>query len=142
MKKFASVLVKLKTLELEKIEQKLLEKRQVFLQVEKKFLTCQQDLSAFNSPSFGSVGLFLQTEHLKSALRVEIIAIKMDLDNMTKEINALEKDYIIANQELEKAKFLLENEVKKAQKILEKKEQTLLDENALILHFTKKSAYV
>ncbi|MDO7866720.1 flagellar FliJ family protein, partial [Helicobacter pylori] len=38
---------------------------------------------------------------------------------------------------LEKAKIILENEKQKEKEILEKKEQALLDENAMILHWQK-----
>ncbi|AFI04815.1 flagellar export protein FliJ [Helicobacter cetorum] len=141
MKKFATTLVQINEYALHRLEQKLLEKRQLFLQIEEKMLKSQQDLSAFSSPILGNVGLFLQTQHLKNALRIEIGSIKRQLDEVAKDIQALEQDYVMAHQELEKAKFILENEVKKATKLLEKKEQALLDESALILHFAKKGLH-
>ncbi|MFP6098829.1 flagellar export protein FliJ [Helicobacter pylori] len=137
MKKFASVLVQLKTLALEKIEQKLESKRLELQQNEREVLDKQAQLSAFKNPELGGMSLFLQTQQLKSALRMEIEYYQQEGENLTKDLKILEKEYLLANQELEKAKIILENEKQKEQKILEKKEQTLLDENAMILHWQK-----
>ncbi len=137
MKKFASVLVQLKTLALEKIEQKLESKRLELQQNEREILDKQAQLSAFKNPELGGMSLFLQTQQLKSALRMEIEYYQQEGENLTKDLKILEKDYLLANQELEKAKIILENEKQKEQKILEKKEQALLDENAMILHWQK-----
>ncbi|EJC03328.1 hypothetical protein HPHPP3_0368 [Helicobacter pylori Hp P-3] len=137
MKKFASVLVQLKTLALEKIEQKLESKRLKLQQNEREILDKQAQLSAFKNPELGGMSLFLQTQQLKSALRLEIEYCQQEGENLTKDLKILEKDYFLANQELEKAKIILENEKQKEKEILEKKEQALLDENAMILHWQK-----
>ncbi|QEF32328.1 flagellar FliJ family protein [Helicobacter pylori] len=137
MKKFASVLVQLKTLALEKIEQKLESKRLELRQNEREILDKQAQLSAFKNPELGGMSLFLQTQQLKSALRMEIEYYQQEGENLTKDLKVLEKDYLLANQELEKAKIILENEKQKEKEILEKKEQALLDENAMILHWQK-----
>ncbi|MDU9791594.1 flagellar export protein FliJ [Helicobacter pylori] len=137
MKKFASVLVQLKTLALEKIERKLESKRLELRQNEREVLNKQAQLSAFKNPELGGMSLFLQTQQLKSAIRMEIKHYQQESENLTKDLKVLEKDYLLANQELEKAKIILENEKQKEQKILEKKEQALLDENAMILHWQK-----
>ncbi|RVY08715.1 flagellar FliJ family protein [Helicobacter pylori] len=137
MKKFASVLVQLKTLALEKIEQKLESKRLELQQNEREVLDKQAQLSAFKNPELGGMSLFLQTQQLKSALRMEIEYYQQEGENLTKDLKILEKDYLLANQELEKAKIILENEKQKEQEIVEKKEQALLDENAMILHWQK-----
>ncbi|MGL2482951.1 flagellar export protein FliJ [Helicobacter pylori] len=137
MKKFASVLVQLKTLALEKIEQKLESKRLELQQNEREVLEKQAQLSAFKNPELGGMSLFLQTQQLKSALRMEIEYYQQEGENLTKDLKVLEKDYFLANQELEKAKIILENEKQKEKEILEKKEQALLDENAMILHWQK-----
>ncbi|WQW73992.1 flagellar export protein FliJ [Helicobacter pylori] len=137
MKKFASVLVQLKTLALEKIEQKLESKRLELQQKEREVLDKQAQLSAFKNPELGGMSLFLQTQQLKSALRMEIEYYQQEGENLTKDLKILEKEYFLANQELEKAKIILENEKQKEKEILEKKEQALLDENAMILHWQK-----
>ncbi|GAA8076939.1 flagellar export protein FliJ [Helicobacter pylori] len=137
MKKFASVLVQLKTLALEKIEQKLESKRLEWQQKEREILDKQAQLSAFKNPEWGGMSLFLQTQQLKSALRMEIEYCQQESENLTKDLKILEKDYLLANQELEKAKIILEKEKQKEKEILEKKEQALLDENAMILHWQK-----
>ncbi|MFP6108937.1 flagellar export protein FliJ [Helicobacter pylori] len=137
MKKFASVLVQLKTLALEKIEQKLESKRLEWQQKEREILDKQAQLSAFKNPELGGMSLFLQTQQLKSALRMEIEYYQQESENLNKDLKILEKDYLLANQELEKAKIILENEKRKEKEILEKKEQALLDENAMILHWQK-----
>ncbi|WP_187947876.1 flagellar export protein FliJ [Helicobacter pylori] len=137
MKKFASVLVQLKTLALEKIEQKLESKRLELQQNEREILDKQAQLSAFKNPELGGMSLFLQTQQLKSALRMEIEYYQQEGENLTKDLKILEKDYLLANQELEKAKIILENEKQKEKEIVEKKEQALLDENAMILHWQK-----
>ncbi len=137
MKKFASVLVQLKTLALEKIEQKLESKRLELQQNEREVLDKQAQLSAFKNPELGGMSLFLQIQQLKSALRMEIEYYQQEGENLTKDLKILEKDYLLANQELEKAKIILENEKQKEKEILEKKEQALLDENAMILHWQK-----
>ncbi|GAA6778218.1 flagellar export protein FliJ [Helicobacter pylori] len=137
MKKFASVLVQLKTLALEKIEQKLESKRLEWRQNEREILDKQAQLSAFKNPKLGGMSLFLQTQQLKSTLRMEIEYYQQQGENLTKDLKILEKDYLLANQELEKAKIILENEKRKEKEILEKKEQALLDENAMILHWQK-----
>ncbi|GAA9989288.1 flagellar export protein FliJ [Helicobacter pylori] len=137
MKKFASVLVQLKTLALEKIEQKLESKRLELQQNEREILDKQAQLSAFKNPELGGMSLFLQTQQLKSALRMEIEYYQQEGENLTKDLKILEKDCLLANQELEKAKIILENEKRKEKEILEKKEQALLDENAMILHWQK-----
>ncbi len=137
MKKFASVLVQLKTLALEKIEQKLESKRLELQQNEREILDKQTQLSAFKNPELGGMSLFLQTQQLKSALRMEIEYYQQQSENLTKDLKILEKDYLLANQELEKAKIILEKEKRKEKEILEKKEQALLDENAMILHWQK-----
>ncbi len=137
MKKFASVLVQLKTLALEKIEQKLESKRLELQQNEREVLDKQAQLSAFKNPELGGMSLFLQTQQLKSALRMEIEYYQQESENLIKDLKILEKECLLANQELEKAKIILENEKQKEQKILEKKEQALLDENAMILHWQK-----
>ncbi|MCQ2750467.1 flagellar export protein FliJ [Helicobacter pylori] len=137
MKKFASVLVQLKTLALEKIEQKLESKRLELQQNEREVLDKQAQLSAFKNPELGGMSLFLQIQQLKSALRMEIEYCQQEGENLTKDLKVLEKDYFLANQELEKAKIILENEKQKEKEILEKKEQALLDENAMILHWQK-----
>ncbi|MCQ2670483.1 flagellar export protein FliJ [Helicobacter pylori] len=137
MKKFASVLVQLKTLALEKIEQKLESKRLELQQKEREVLEKQAQLSAFKNPELGGMSLFLQTQQLKSALRMEIEYYQQESENLTKDLKILEKDYLLANQELEKAKIILENEKQKEKEIVEKKEQALLDENAMILHWQK-----
>ncbi|MGL2702143.1 flagellar export protein FliJ [Helicobacter pylori] len=137
MKKFASVLVQLKTLALEKIEQKLESKRLKLRQNEREILDKQAQLSAFKNPELGGMSLFLQTQQLKSALRMEIEHYQQESENLNKDLKILEKDYLLANQELEKAKIMLENEKQKEKEILEKKEQALLDENAMILHWQK-----
>ncbi|WP_187930558.1 flagellar export protein FliJ [Helicobacter pylori] len=137
MKKFASVLVQLKTLALEKIEQKLESKRLKLRQNEREILDKQAQLSAFKNPELGGMSLFLQTQQLKSALRLEIEYYQQEGENLNKDLKILEKDYLLANQELEKAKIILENEKQKEKEILEKKEQALLDENAMILHWQK-----
>ncbi|MCQ2952964.1 flagellar export protein FliJ [Helicobacter pylori] len=141
MKKFASVLVQLKTLALEKIEQKLESKRLELQQKEREVLDKQAQLSAFKNPELGGMSLFLQTQQLKSALRMEIEYYQQEGENLTKDLKILEKDYLLANQELEKAKIILEKEKRKEQKILEKKEQALLDENAMILHWQKEGLH-
>ncbi len=141
MKKFASILVQLKTLALEKIEQKLESKRLELQQKEREVLDKQAQLSAFKNPELGGMSLFLQTQQLKSALRMEIEYYQQEGENLTKDLKILEKDYLLANQELEKAKIILEKEKQKEQKILEKKEQALLDENAMILHWQKESLH-
>ncbi len=137
MKKFASVLVQLKTLALEKIEQKLQNKRLELQQNEREILEKQAQLSAFKNPELGGMSLFLQTQQLKSALRMEIEYYQQEGEDLNKDLKILEKDYLLANQELEKAKIILENEKQKEKEILEKKEQALLDENAMILHWQK-----
>ncbi|WP_120907148.1 flagellar export protein FliJ [Helicobacter pylori] len=137
MKKFASVLVQLKTLALEKIEQKLESKRLELRQNEREVLEKQAQLNAFKNPELGGMSLFLQIQQLKSALRMEIEYCQQEGENLTKDLKVLEKDYLLANQELEKAKIILENEKQKEKEILEKKEQALLDENAMILHWQK-----
>ncbi|MGL2592773.1 flagellar export protein FliJ [Helicobacter pylori] len=137
MKKFASVLVQLKTLALEKIERKLESKRLELQQNEREILDKQAQLSAFKNPELGGMSLFLQTQQLKSALRMEIEYYQQEGENLNKDLKVLEKDYLLANQELEKAKIMLENEKQKEKEILEKKEQALLDENAMILHWQK-----
>ncbi|MFP6144527.1 flagellar export protein FliJ [Helicobacter pylori] len=141
MKKFASVLVQLKTLALEKIEQKLESKRLELQQNEQQILNKQMDLSAFKNPELGGMSLFLQIQQLKSALRMEIEYYQQEGENLTKDLKVLEKDYLLANQELEKAKIILENEKQKEKEILEKKEQALLDENAMILHWQKEGLH-
>ncbi|GAA8951202.1 flagellar export protein FliJ [Helicobacter pylori] len=141
MKKFASVLVQLKTLALEKIEQKLESKRLELQQKEREVLDKQAQLSAFKNPELGGMSLFLQTQQLKSALRMEIEYYQQEGENLTKDLKILEKDYFLANQELEKAKIILEKEKQKEKEILEKKEQALLDENAMILHWQKEGLH-
>ncbi len=141
MKKFAPVLVQLKTLALEKIEQKLESKRLELQQNEREVLDKQAQLSAFKNPELGGMSLFLQTQQLKSALRMEIEYYQQQSENLTKDLKILEKDYLLANQELEKAKIILENEKQKEKEILEKKEQALLDENAMILHWQKEGLH-
>ncbi|WRA95637.1 flagellar export protein FliJ [Helicobacter pylori] len=141
MKKFASVLVQLKTLALEKIERKLESKRLELQQNEREVLEKQAQLSTFKNPELGGMSLFLQTQQLKSALRLEIEYYQQEGENLTKDLKILEKDYLLANQELEKAKIILEKEKQKEQKILEKKEQALLDENAMILHWQKEGLH-
>ncbi|GAA9281806.1 flagellar export protein FliJ [Helicobacter pylori] len=142
MKKFASVWVQLKTLALEKIEQKLESKRLEWQQKEREILDKQAQLSAFKNPELGGMSLFLQTQQLKSALRMEIEYYQQQGENLTKDLKILEKDCLLANQELEKAKIILENEKRKEKEILEKKEQALLDENAMILHWQKEGLHV
>lgn len=141
MKKFASVLVQLKTLALEKIEQKLESKRLELQQKEREILDKQAQLSAFKNPEWGGMSLFLQTQQLKSALRMEIEYYQQESENLIKDLKILEKEYFLANQELEKAKIILENEKRKEKEILEKKEQALLDENAMILHWQKEGLH-
>ncbi|WP_187857203.1 flagellar export protein FliJ [Helicobacter pylori] len=141
MKKFASVLVQLKTLALEKIEQKLESKRLELQQNEREVLDKQAQLSAFKNPELGGMSLFLQTQQLKSALRMEIEYYQQEGKNLNKDLKVLEKDYFLANQELEKAKIILENEKQKEKEIVEKKEQALLDENAMILHWQKEGLH-
>ncbi len=141
MKKFASILVQLKTLALEKIEQKLESKRLEWRQNEREVLDKQAQLSAFKNPELGGMSLFLQTQQLKSALRMEIEYYQQQGENLNKDLKILEKEYLLANQELEKAKIILENEKRKEKEILEKKEQALLDENAMILHWQKEGLY-
>ncbi|WQS61805.1 flagellar export protein FliJ [Helicobacter pylori] len=141
MKKFASVLVQLKTLALEKIEQKLQSKRLELQQNEREVLDKQTQLSAFKNPELGGMSLFLQTQQLKSALRLEIEYYQQQSEDLNKDLKILEKDYLLANQELEKAKIILENEKQKEKEILEKKEQALLDENAMILHWQKEGLH-
>ncbi|WP_187886970.1 flagellar export protein FliJ [Helicobacter pylori] len=141
MKKFASVLVQLKTLALEKIERKLESKRLELQQNEREVLDKQTQLSAFKNPDLGGMSLFLQTQQLKSALRMEIEYYQQESENLNKDLKVLEKDYLLANQELEKAKIILENEKQKEKEILEKKEQALLDENAMILHWQKEGLH-
>ncbi|WP_154501909.1 flagellar export protein FliJ [Helicobacter pylori] len=141
MKKFASVLVQLKTLALEKIEQKLERKRLEWRQNEREILDKQAQLSMFKNPELGGMSLFLQTQQLKSALRMEIEYYQQESENLTKDLKILEKEYLLANQELEKAKIILENEKRKEKEILEKKEQALLDENAMILHWQKEGLH-
>ncbi|UOR37476.1 flagellar export protein FliJ [Helicobacter pylori] len=141
MKKFASVLVQLKTLALEKIEQKLESKRLEWRQNEREILDKQAQLSAFKNPELGGMSLFLQTQQLKSALRMEIEYYQQESENLIKDLKILEKDYFLANRELEKAKIILENEKRKEKEILEKKEQALLDENAMILHWQKEGLH-
>ncbi|UOS46267.1 flagellar export protein FliJ [Helicobacter pylori] len=141
MKKFASVLVQLKTLALEKIEQKLESKRLEWRQNEREILDKQAQLSAFKNPELGGMSLFLQTQQLKSALRMEIEYYQQESENLTKDLKILEKEYLLANQELEKAKIILENEKRKEKEIFEKKEQALLDENAMILHWQKEGLH-
>ncbi len=121
MKKFASVLVQLKTLALEKIEQKLESKRLELQQNEREILDKQAQLSMFKNPELGGMSLFLQTQQLKSALRMEIEYYQQEGENLNKDLKVLEKDYFLANQELEKAKIILENEKQKEKEILEKK---------------------
>ncbi len=141
MKKFASVLVQLKTLALEKIEQKLESKRLEWRQNEREIFDKQAQLSAFKNPELGGMSLFLQTQQLKSALRMEIEYYQQQGENLNKDLKILEKEYLLANQELEKAKIILENEKRKEKEILEKKEQALLDENAMILHWQKEGLH-
>ncbi|MGT0052679.1 flagellar FliJ family protein [Helicobacter pylori] len=141
MKKFASVLVQLKTLALEKIEQKLESKRLELQQNEREILDKQAQLRAFKNPELGGMSLFLQTQQLKSALRMEIEYYQQQGENLNKDLKILEKDCFLANQELEKAKIILENEKRKEKEILEKKEQALLDENAMILHWQKEGLH-
>ncbi|WP_187918578.1 flagellar FliJ family protein [Helicobacter pylori] len=141
MKKFASILVQLKTLALEKIEQKLESKRLEWQQKEREILDKQAQLSAFKNPELGGMSLFLQTQQLKSALRMEIEYYQQEGKNLNKDLKILEKEYLLANQELEKAKIILEKEKQKEKEILEKKEQALLDENAMILHWQKEGLH-
>ncbi|GAA7562211.1 flagellar export protein FliJ [Helicobacter pylori] len=141
MKKFASVLVQLKTFALEKIEQKLESKRLEWRQNEREILDKQAQLSAFKNPELGGMSLFLQIQQLKSALRMEIEYYQQESENLIKDLKILEKDCLLANQELEKAKIILENEKRKEKEILEKKEQALLDENAMILHWQKEGLH-
>ncbi|WP_208386226.1 flagellar export protein FliJ [Helicobacter pylori] len=141
MKKFASVLVQLKTLALEKIEQKLESKRLKLQQNEREVLDKQAQLNAFKNPELGGMSLFLQIQQLKSALRMEIEYYQQESKNLNKDLKILERDYLLANQELEKAKIILENEKQKEKEILEKKEQALLDENAMILHWRKEGLH-
>ncbi|MDU9727882.1 flagellar FliJ family protein, partial [Helicobacter pylori] len=136
-----SVLVQLKTLALEKIERKLESKRLELRQNEREVLDKQAQLSTFKNPELGGMSLFLQTQQLKSALRMEIEYYQQEGKNLNKDLKILEKEYLLANQELEKAKIILEKEKKKEKEILEKKEQALLDENAMILHWQKEGLH-
>ncbi|GAA7770544.1 hypothetical protein JP0171_11150 [Helicobacter pylori] len=99
MKKFASVWVQLKTLALEKIEQKLENKRLEWRQNEREILDKQAQLSAFKNPELGGMSLFLQIQQLKSALRMEIEYHQQQGENLTKDLKILEKEYLLANQE-------------------------------------------
>ncbi len=65
MKKFASVLVQLKTLALEKIEQKLESKRLELQQKEREVLDKQAQLSAFKNPELGGMSLFFTNPAIK-----------------------------------------------------------------------------
>ncbi len=121
MKKFASVLVQLKTLALEKIEQKLESKRLELRKNEREILDKQVQLSAFKNPNLGGMSLFLQTQQLKSALRMEIGRYQQESGILRESLKILEKDYLLANQELEKAKIILEKENKKKKKSWRKK---------------------
>ncbi len=141
MKKFASVWVQLKALALEKIEQKLESKRLEWRQNEREILDKQAQLSMFKNPELGGMSLFLQTQQLKSALRMEIEYYQQESENLIKDLKILEKECLLANQELEKAKIILEKEKQKEKEIVEKKEQALLDENAMILHWQKEGLY-
>ncbi|WP_231245464.1 flagellar FliJ family protein [Helicobacter pylori] len=141
MKKFASVWVQLKTLALEKIEQKLESKRLEWRQNEREILDKQAQLSAFKNPELGGMSLFLQTQQLKSAIRMEIEYYQQESENLNKDLKILEKEYLLANQELEKAKIILEKEKRKEKEFLEKKEQALLDENTMILHWQKEGLH-
>ncbi|GAA8105785.1 flagellar export protein FliJ [Helicobacter pylori] len=141
MKKFAFILVQLKTLALEKIEQKLESKRLELQQNQREVLDKQAQLSAFKNPELGGMSLFLQTQQLKSALRMEIEYYQQEGENLNKDLKILEKEYLLANQELEKAKIILEKEKQKEKEIVEKKEQALLDENAMILHWQKEGLH-
>ncbi|GAA8220262.1 flagellar export protein FliJ [Helicobacter pylori] len=141
MKKFASVLVQLKTLALEKIEQKLESKRLEWRQNEREILDKQAQLSTFKNPELGGMSLFLQTQQLKSALRMEIEYYQQEGENLNKDLKILEKEYLLANQELEKAKIILEKEKQKEKEIVEEKERALLDENAMILHWQKEGLH-
>ncbi|GAA8245925.1 flagellar export protein FliJ [Helicobacter pylori] len=141
MKKFASVLVQLKTLALERIEQKLESKRLELQQNQREVLDKQAQLSAFKNPELGGMSLFLQTQQLKSALRMEIEYYQQEGENLNKDLKILEKEYLLANQELEKAKIILEKEKQKEKEIVEKKERALLDENAMILHWQKEGLH-
>ncbi|WP_120842883.1 flagellar FliJ family protein [Helicobacter pylori] len=141
MKKFASIWVQLKTLALEKIEQKLESKRLEWRQNEREILDKQAQLSAFKNPELGGMSLFLQTQQLKSTLRMEIEYYQQESENLIKDLKILEKDHLLANQELEKAKIILENEKRKEKEILEKKEQAFLDENAMILRWQKEGLH-
>ncbi|GAA8381676.1 flagellar export protein FliJ [Helicobacter pylori] len=141
MKKFASVLVQLKTLALEKIEQKLESKRLELQQKEREVLDKQAQLSTFKNPELGGMSLFLQTQQLKSALRMEIEYYQQEGENLNKDLKILEKEYLLANQELEKAKIILEKEKQKEKEIVKKKERALLDENAMILHWQKEGLH-
>ncbi|WRE27135.1 flagellar export protein FliJ [Helicobacter pylori] len=141
MKKFASILVQLKTLALEKIEQKLESKRLELQQKEREVLEKQAQLSTFKNPELGGMSLFLQIQQLKSALRMEIEYYQQEGENLNKDLKILEEEYFLANQELEKAKIILENEKQKEKEIVEKKEQALLDENAMILHWQKEGLH-
>ncbi|WQW21376.1 flagellar export protein FliJ [Helicobacter pylori] len=123
------------------MEQKLESKRLEWQQNEREVLDKQAQLSAFKNPELGGMSLFLQTQQLKSALRMEIEYYQQESENLTKDLKILEKDYFLANQELEKAKIILENEKRKEKEILEKKEQALLDENAMILHWQKEGLH-
>ncbi|GAA7768061.1 hypothetical protein JP0171_02990 [Helicobacter pylori] len=84
---------------------------------------------------------YLKIQKVTSALRMEIEVHQKQGENLNKDLKSLEKEYRLANQELEKAKIILENEKRKEKEILEKKEQALLDENAMILHWQKEGLH-
>lgn len=52
---------------------------------------------------------------------MEIEYYQQESENLTKDLKVLEKDYLLANQELEKAKIILEKEKQKKRKFWKKK---------------------
>jgi len=126
-------LVKLKKLDVDKIESELTKQNGKINKINQEIEKFQIELSEIHYPQSGNFAMITQIKMMQNAMREQINSKKEELKFLENQISLLKGQLKEKELEYEKMKYLQGEEIKKEIKRLKKEEDKNMDEIALML---------
>ena len=133
MKTKFDALVKLKKLDVDKIERGIIKQNDKINKINQKIDFLQKELSEIEYPKSGNFAMITQIKVMQNAVIQEINSKKEELKFIQNQITLLKGQLKEKELEYEKMKYLQGEEIKKEIKRLKKEEAKNMDEIALML---------
>jgi len=130
--KFDSI-VKLKKMEVDKIQREIIKQNSLIAKAEKELESLKEELNSIQYPKSGNFSLITQIKTLQNALLQQIKLKNDEIQFLRNQKNLLSGQLKEKELEYEKMKYLQGEEIKKIVKKIKKEEEKSMDEIALML---------